>query len=86
MHTHHHGPNAPNVDALHAASLQDNEIRRMFGSTPIYVLRQSYGHGFAPDVPGDVTLGQAIDHIDRASLNLLARQLAHREADDLNRM
>ncbi len=87
MHTHHHSGNSPNVHALHAADLHDNdEIRRVFGATPIYILRQSYGHGFAPGMPGDVTLAQAMDHIDNASLNLLARRLAHRDADDLNRM
>jgi hypothetical protein len=75
------------VNALHAANLEDNEeIRRAFGATPIYVLRQSYGHGFAPGMPGDLTLGQALDHMDSASLNLLARRLARRSADDVNRM
>ncbi len=87
MHTHHHSANPPDVSALHAADLHDSaEIRRVFGATPIYVLRQSYGHGFAPGLPGDVTLAQAMDQIDSASLTLLARRLAHRDADDLNRM
>lgn len=87
MHTHHHRANAPNVGALHAANLEENdEIRRRFGATPIYILRQSYGEGFAPGTPGDVTLGQALDHIDAASLHLLARRLARHSTDDLNRM
>jgi hypothetical protein len=86
MHTHHHRANAPNMSALHAADLEDDEIRKAFGSTPIYILRQSYGQGFAPGMPGDLTLGQAMAHMDSASLNLLARRLAHRGADDLNRM
>jgi hypothetical protein len=88
MHTQHHqSASARDVGALHAAGLEDNEqIRRTFGATPIYILRQSYGYGFAPGMPGDLTLGQALDHIDSASLSLLARRLAHRSADELNRM
>ena len=88
MHAHHHpSPNPGPVKALHAAGLDGNEeIRRTFGATPIYVLRQSYGQGFAPGMPGDITLEQALEHMDSASVNLLARRLAHRSADDLNRM
>ena len=88
MHTHHHSsPTARPVKALHAADVDGNEeIRRTFGATPLYVLRQTYGQGFAPGVPGDLTLEQALDHMDAASVNLLARRLAHRSADELNRM
>jgi hypothetical protein len=88
MHTHHQqSVNASSVSALHAAGLDENdEILRAFGATPIYVLRQTYGYGFAPTLPGDLTLAQALDHIDGASLTLLARRLTHRAADELNRM
>lgn len=88
MHAHHHpSPDPRPVKALHPAEMADNDdIRRTFGATPIYVLRQSYGHGFAPGMPGDLTLEQALDHIDSASLNLLARRLSHRAADEVNRM
>jgi len=88
MHTQHHqSASARDVGVLHAAGLEDNEqIRRTFGATPIYILRQSYGYGFAPGMPGDLTLEEAFDHIDSASLNFLARRLAHHSADDVNRM
>jgi hypothetical protein len=78
---------AANLSAIHAISVEESdEIRKTFGRTPVYILRQSYGAGFAPGTPGDVTLGEALDHIDSSSLNLLARRLAHRAADELNRM
>ena len=89
MHAPHHhpSPNSRPVNALHATGLEDNEeIRKTFGATPIYVLRQSYGYGFAPGMPGDLTLDEAFDHIDSASLSFLARRLAHHSADDVNRM
>jgi hypothetical protein len=87
MQTLHHIDGAPSFSAIHAVSVEESdEIRRTFGATPVYVLRQSYGAGFAPGTPGDVTLAQALDHLDGSSLNLLARQLAHRAADDVNRM
>jgi hypothetical protein len=87
MQTHHHVAGAPSFSAVHAITVEESdEIRRTFGATPVYILRQSYGAGFAPGTPGDVTLGQALDHIDISSLNLLARHLAHRAADDVNRM
>jgi hypothetical protein len=63
-----------------------DDIRRTFGATPIYVLRQSYGQGFAPGMPGDLTLEQALDHMDTASVNLLARRLRRRSADEVNHM
>ena len=84
---HHMVAGAPDLGAFHSVSHEESdEIRRTFGETPIYVLRQSYGAGFAPGTPGDVTLGQALDHIDSSSLSLLARHLALRAADDVNRM
>jgi hypothetical protein len=87
MHTHHPVAGAPTFVAIHAISIEESdEIRKTFGATPVYVLRQSFGAGFAPGTPGDVTLAQVLDHIDVSSLNLLARQLAHRAADDVNSM
>src|ERR1700722_9185974 len=84
---HHTIVGVSHLSAIHAVSHEESEeIRRTFGATPIYVLRQSYGAGFAPGTPGDVTLGQALDHIDSSSLSLLARHLALRAADDVNRM
>lgn len=88
MHAHHHpSPNPRPVKPLHAAEMADqDDIRRTFGATPIYVLRQSYGQGFAPGMPGDLTLEQALDHMDTASVNLLARRLRRRSADEVNHM
>ena len=88
MQPHYHSVvGAHKVTAFDAAALEESaEIRRTYGATPIYILRQSYGAGFAPGTPGDVTLGEAINHMDSASLNLLARRLARRSADELNRM
>jgi hypothetical protein len=87
MQTHHHVIGAPSFSAIHAITVEESdEIRKTFGATPVYILRQSYGAGFAPGTPGDITLAQALDHMDGPSLNLLARQLAHRAADDVNRM
>jgi hypothetical protein len=84
---HHHVAAAPHPGSIHAVSLEEsNEIRRTFGSTPIYILRQSYGAGFAPGTPGDLTLGQALDHLDTPSCVLLARRLANHGGDDLNRI
>jgi hypothetical protein len=84
---HHHVVRAINPASVPAISLEESDkIRRTLGSTPIYILRQSYGAGFAPGTPGDVTLGEAMDHIDNSSLTLLARRLAQRAADELNRM
>jgi hypothetical protein len=89
MHsTHvHHIASAPHLGSLHAVTLEEsNEIRRTYGSTPIYILRQSYGAGFAPGTPGDVTLGQALDHLDAPSRALLVRRLADHGGDELNRI
>jgi hypothetical protein len=84
---HHHVASAAGLGSVPALSHEESvEIRRTLGATPIYILRQSYGAGFAPGTPGDVTLGQAMDHIDNSSMSLLARRLAHRAADELNRM
>jgi hypothetical protein len=83
----HHSAGATDLNAIHAISDEESdEIRRTFGRTPVYILRQSYGAGFAPGTPGDITLAEALDHMDSSSLNLLARRLAHRSADELNRM
>ena len=83
----HHVVGAPSPGSIHVLSLEEaDEIRRTFGTTPIYVLRQAYGAGFAPDVPGDVTLAQAMDYVDFSSMSLLARHLADWGGDELNRM
>jgi hypothetical protein len=67
---------APINSAIHAiTSREDDEIRRKLGAMPIYVLRQTYGAGFAPGTPGDVTLGEAMAWIDGSSIALLARHL-----------
>jgi hypothetical protein len=84
---HHHIASTANLRAIHSISVEEtDEILKTFGKTPVYILRQSYGAGFAPGTPGDVTLAEAFDYIDSSSLNLLARRLAHRAADELNRM
>jgi hypothetical protein len=83
--TYHHIP-TPRPRPIAALSDEESsEIRRTLGATPIYVLRQSYGAGFAPGTPGDITLGQAMDRIDNSSMTLLVRRL-HRGGDDLNRI
>jgi hypothetical protein len=67
---------APISGAIHAiTSREGDEIRRKLGALPIYVLRQTYGAGFAPGTPGDVTLGEAMAWIDGSSISLLARHL-----------
>jgi hypothetical protein len=68
------------IAGVHAVALHDSdEIRRRLGTLPIYVLRQTYGAGFAPGTPGDVTLGDAMAWIDSSSIALLARQLHNEE-------
>jgi hypothetical protein len=59
-----------------APSSQENEeIRRELGATPIYVLRQSFGAGFAYGMPGDVTVSEALAKMDLSSKAMLARKL-----------
>jgi hypothetical protein len=85
--SHHEVVRVPSPGSIHVLSLEESDqIRKTLGATPIYVLRQSYGAGFAPDMPGDVTLAQAMDHIDISSITLLVRHLTHRGGDELNRM
>jgi hypothetical protein len=57
------------------SSQENEEIRRELGATPIYVLRQSFGAGFAYGTPGDVTVGEALPHMDASSMAMLARKL-----------
>ena len=54
---------------------ESEEIRRELGATPIYVIRQSFGAGFAYGTPGDGTVGEALPHMDASSMAMLARKL-----------
>ena len=82
MQTHAHIPSAPIHGAVHAINGgQNEEILRKLGAMPIYVLRQTYGAGFAPGTPGDVTLAEAMTWIDRSSIALLARLVQSQGAE-----
>lgn len=60
---------------LSPSSDEHDEIRRTLGATQIYLLRQTYGAGFAPGEPGDLTLGEVLEWLDKPSIALLARRL-----------
>jgi hypothetical protein len=76
MQTVGHVQSVPVVGAIHAVTREESEeIRRKFGDTPIYVLRQSYGAGFAPGTPADITLSDAMAWIDDSSIAFLVHRL-----------
>lgn len=52
-----------------------DEIRRTLGNTTILALRQIYGAGFAPNIPGELKVGEVLGRLDRSSIALLAWKL-----------
>jgi hypothetical protein len=77
MHANvHHIPSVPVSGAIHAVTREESdEIRRKLGDMRIYVLRQSYGAGFAPAAPADLTVNEAMEWLDDSSMAFLVHRI-----------
>ena len=72
----HHAANAQKGGRPFPLSREESdEIHRTLGATPIYVLRQSFGAGFAYGTPGDMTVDEALPRMDPSSQAMLVRKL-----------
>ncbi len=63
----------PGLDQRHRD--KNGEIDRKHGNTLISTLRQTYGPNFAPGIPGDKKLSEALRILDEPSLSQLVRDL-----------
>jgi hypothetical protein len=63
----------PRLDHRHRD--KDGEISRKHGNTLISTLRQTYGAGFAPGIPGHLKLSDFLHRLDEPSLAQLVRDL-----------
>ncbi|HLW92634.1 MAG TPA: hypothetical protein VKS78_15225 [Roseiarcus sp.] len=75
MQTHHVANPHRGGHPFPLSKEESEEIHRTLGATPIYVLRQSFGAGFAYGTPGDITVDQALPHMDPSSQAMLVRKL-----------
>jgi hypothetical protein len=63
----------PGLDGRHRD--KDGEIGRKHGNTLISTLRQTYGQGFAPGIPGHKKLSDVLHELDEPSLTRLVHDL-----------
>ncbi len=63
----------PGLDQRHRD--KNGEIDRKHGNTLVSTLRQTYGAGFAPGIPGNAKLSDVLQQLDEPSLSQLVHDL-----------